>query len=127
MRRPAAARRSAGRRRVRVGRGNTVCGPSLNDTMAAEGPQGCKSWTRRSRVKAGSRMDNRGGDVVVIGAGLIGLAIAFALAERGATVRLYDRGEPGRAASWAGAGMLAPYTERVANEALLEFCASSLR
>jgi glycine oxidase len=72
-------------------------------------------------------MDNRGGDVVVIGAGLIGLAIAFELAERGATVRLYDRGEPGRAASWAGAGMLAPYTERVANEALLEFCASSLR
>src|SRR5580700_3507998 len=67
------------------------------------------------------------GDVVVIGAGLIGLAIAFELAERGATVRVYDRGEPGRAASWAGAGMLAPYTERVRDEALLEFCASSLR
>jgi glycine oxidase len=72
-------------------------------------------------------MDSRGGDVVVIGAGLIGLAIAFELAERGATVRVYDRGEPGRAASWAGAGMLAPYTERVANEALLGFCVSSLR
>ena len=72
-------------------------------------------------------MNDRGGDVVVIGAGLIGLAIAFELAERGATVRVYDRGEPGRAASWAGAGMLAPYTERVRDEALLEFCASSLR
>jgi glycine oxidase len=71
--------------------------------------------------------DNRGGDVVVIGAGLIGLAIAFELAERGATVRVYDRGEPGRAASWAGAGMLAPYTERVGDEALLELCVSSLR
>jgi glycine oxidase len=67
------------------------------------------------------------GDVVVVGAGLIGLAIAFELAERGATVRVYDRGEPGRAASWAGAGMLAPHTERVADEALLDFCASSLR
>jgi glycine oxidase len=72
-------------------------------------------------------MDNRGGDVVVIGAGLIGLAVAFELAERGATVRVYDRGEPGRAASWAGAGMLAPHSERVPNEALLDFCASSLR
>ncbi|HLY01222.1 MAG TPA: glycine oxidase ThiO [Candidatus Cybelea sp.] len=72
-------------------------------------------------------MDNRGGDVVVIGAGLIGLAIAFELAERGATVRVYDRGEPGRAASWAGAGMLAPYSEHINDGPLLEFCASSLR
>ncbi len=72
-------------------------------------------------------MNERGGDVVVIGAGLIGLATAFELGERGATVRVYDRGEPGRAASWAGAGMLAPYTERVGDEALLEFCASALR
>jgi glycine oxidase len=71
-------------------------------------------------------MNDRGGDVVVIGAGLIGLAIAFELAERGATVRVYDRGEPGRAASWAGAGMLAPHSEHVDNEALLDFCASSL-
>jgi glycine oxidase len=66
------------------------------------------------------------GDVVVVGAGLIGLAIAFELAERGASVRIYDRGEPARAASWAGAGMLAPYTERITNEALLAFCAASL-
>lgn len=72
-------------------------------------------------------MDSRGGDVVVIGAGLVGLAIAFELSERGATVRVYDRGEPARAASWAGAGMLAPYTEHLTDEALLEFCASSLR
>jgi glycine oxidase len=71
-------------------------------------------------------MGDQHGDVVVIGAGLIGLAIAFELAERGASVRVYDRGEPGHAASWAGAGMLAPYTERITNEALLELCASSL-
>jgi glycine oxidase len=66
------------------------------------------------------------GDVIVVGAGLIGLAIAFELTERGASVRVFDRGAPGRAASWAGAGMLAPYTERVQNEALLAFCAASL-
>jgi glycine oxidase len=72
-------------------------------------------------------MNDRGGDVVIIGAGLIGLSIAFELAERGATVRVYDRAEPGRAASWAGAGMLAPYSDRVHDEALVALCASSLR
>jgi glycine oxidase len=66
------------------------------------------------------------GDVVIVGAGVIGLAIAFELAERGASVRVYDRGEPGHAASWAAAGMLAPYTERITDEALLALCASSL-
>ncbi len=71
--------------------------------------------------------ESAGGDVVVIGAGLIGLATAFELAERGATVRVYDRAEPGRAASWAGAGMLTPYAETLHDETLLELCATSLR
>jgi glycine oxidase len=66
-------------------------------------------------------------DVIVIGAGVIGLAIAFELAERGAAVRIYDRAEPGRAASWAAAGMLAPYTERVENGDLVALCAASLQ
>lgn len=67
-----------------------------------------------------------GGDVVIVGAGVIGLATAFELAGRGASVRLYDRDEPGRAASWAAAGMLAPHTERVIDEDLLAMCARSL-
>ena len=71
-------------------------------------------------------MDEASGDVVVVGAGLIGMAIGFELAERGASVRVYDRGEPAGAASWAGAGMLAPYTERITDEGLLALCASSL-
>lgn len=62
----------------------------------------------------------------MVGAGLIGLAIAFELAERGAAVRVFDRGEPGRAASWAGAGMLAPYTEHIDDESVLELCERSL-
>ena len=70
-----------------------------------------------------SRLD---GDVIVAGAGLIGLAIAFELAERGASVRVCDRGEPGHGASWAGAGMLAPHTERITDESLLALGASSL-
>jgi glycine oxidase len=71
-------------------------------------------------------MEHLDGDVVVAGAGLIGLAIAFELAERGATVRVFDTGEPGRAASWAGAGMLAPYTEAMDDRPLLDLCAASL-
>jgi glycine oxidase len=65
-------------------------------------------------------------DIAVVGAGLIGLAIAFELAEQGATVRVYDRDEPARAASWAGAGMLAPFAENAKDEALLALCAGSL-
>jgi glycine oxidase len=71
-------------------------------------------------------MSSQDGDVIVVGAGLIGLSIAFELAERGAAVRLYDRAEPAHAASWAGAGMLAPHTERITDPALLELAASSL-
>ncbi|HET9031049.1 MAG TPA: glycine oxidase ThiO [Candidatus Aquilonibacter sp.] len=69
---------------------------------------------------------NGSGDVAVLGGGVIGLAIAQALASRGATVRVFERDEPGRAASWAAAGMLAPYTERLDDEALLALCAQSL-
>jgi glycine oxidase len=71
-------------------------------------------------------MSRTDGDVIVVGAGLIGLATAFELAQRGATVRVYDRGEPRRAASWAGAGMLAPYTEGARDDALLKLGAASL-
>jgi glycine oxidase len=66
------------------------------------------------------------GGVAVIGAGLIGLGIALELAERGATVRVFERGEPGRAASWAGAGMLAPFTESIADTSMMQLCADSL-
>ena len=67
------------------------------------------------------------GDVAIVGAGLIGCGIAYELAKRGATVTVYDRAEPARAASWAGAGMLAPYSEEVADPAMLALCDASLR
>lgn len=50
-------------------------------------------------------------DVVVVGGGIIGLATARELAGRGAAVTLLERGEPGRQASGAAAGLLAPLAE----------------
>jgi glycine oxidase len=49
-------------------------------------------------------------DVVVVGAGLIGLAVAWRTASRGLRVALADP-EPGYGASHVAAGMLAPVTE----------------
>jgi len=49
-------------------------------------------------------------DVVVVGGGVIGLGIAWRAADAGMTVTIVDEA-PGRGASWAAAGMLAPVTE----------------
>jgi len=46
-------------------------------------------------------------DVIVIGAGIIGLSLAIALRKNGLRVLIVERGEPGREASSAAAGMLA--------------------
>ena len=59
-----------------------------------------RSSFRRSRPKT-----------VVIGAGVIGLGIAWRLAQAGCPVTVYDRGEAGHGASWAAAGMLAAAVE----------------
>lgn len=67
------------------------------------------------------------GDVAIVGAGVIGLAVAFELAGRGARVRVYDRSEPAKAASWAAAGMLAPRTEHMADEDMRALCEASLQ
>lgn len=56
---------------------------------------------------------------VVIGGGVVGLGVAWRLAQRGVDVTVVDHA-PGRGASWAAAGMLAPVTEaHFGEEALL--------
>jgi len=49
--------------------------------------------------------------VTIAGAGVIGCAIAYELASRGAQVRVLDRRSPGGGATRASAGILAPYIE----------------
>src|SRR6476660_8627076 len=45
-------------------------------------------------------------DVLIIGGGVIGLSLAWDLAKHGRSVQVIDKGEIGREASWAGAGIL---------------------
>jgi glycine oxidase len=73
----------------------------------------------------GSTGPDRHPDVLVIGAGVIGLASAWRLAQQGIDVEVVDP-EPGSGASVVAAGMLAPVTEaRLGEEALLELSMAS--
>ncbi len=59
-------------------------------------------------------------DVAVVGAGLVGLALAYELACLGASVTVVDAGHPGRATD-AGAGILSPLTGHDTDPALWPF------
>jgi glycine oxidase len=50
-------------------------------------------------------------NVTIVGAGIIGCASAYALARRGCHVHVIDMRAPGRGATHASAGILAPYIE----------------
>ena len=49
--------------------------------------------------------------VIIIGAGIAGLSIGWRLAQAGAEAVVLERAQPGRAATWASAGMLAATLE----------------
>jgi glycine oxidase len=59
-------------------------------------------------------------DVVIVGGGVIGLSIAYRLAQEGVKSILIDRGPPGREASWAGAGMIPANTTRLRGQPMSE-------
>src|SRR6266508_1315075 len=65
---------------------------------------------RAASVAAPSAGASSRGDAVVVGGGVIGLGIAWRAALAGLQVTVVDDA-PGRGASWAAAGMLAPVTE----------------
>ncbi len=54
---------------------------------------------------------NRTADVIVVGAGVIGIAVAYELCRRGARVLIVDGRGAAQGATQASAGMLAPHTE----------------
>jgi len=65
-------------------------------------------------------------DVIVVGAGVIGLSVAWCAARKGLTVCVVERSEPGAGASSVAAGMLAPVGEASFGEqALLELSLAS--
>lgn len=71
--------------------------------------------------------DERATDVVVVGAGVVGCAVARALALRGVEVSVIDPREPGSRATRAAGGMLSPLGEADAPGPFLDLGLESLR
>lgn len=66
-------------------------------------------------------------DVIVIGAGIIGLSVAWRLAKAGVSVIILEQGQAGAQASGAAAGMLAPLSEADKPGPFVELGIASLR
>jgi glycine oxidase len=69
---------------------------------------------------------SRPSDIIVIGAGIVGCAIAYELARRGASVEVVDERLVGMGATQASAGILAPYIEAHEESPLFDLTVRSL-
>jgi glycine oxidase len=88
---------------------------------------GCARW-RESVITASFVASSHRPKTIVIGAGVVGLGIAWRVAQAGCGVTVYDRGDAGHGASWAAAGMLAAAVEaEPGEEALLSLTLESQR
>lgn len=66
--------------------------------------------------------------ILIAGGGVVGLALGWQLLRRDFSVEIFEKGQAGHGASWAAAGMLAPYTEGgYEDQELTAFSAESLR
>ena len=65
-------------------------------------------------------------DVIVVGAGIVGCAVAYELARRGASVEIIDERPIAMGATQASAGVLAPFIEAREGSPLLELTTRSL-
>jgi glycine oxidase len=65
-------------------------------------------------------------DILVIGAGIVGCAVAYELARRGAAVQIVDDRPAGMGATQASAGVLAPFIEAPDEGPLLDLATRSL-
>src|ERR1041385_5895140 len=73
-----------------------------------------------------SKFTDSSADIVIIGGGVIGLAIARALAQRGVRdVLIVERSNLGAEASSAAAGMLAPQAEADCADDFFRLCCQS--
>lgn len=88
-------------------------------------PENAARKPRQKRVVDMESGTGKSIDVLVIGGGLIGCAIALRLAQAKLRVAVVDRGEPGCEASGAGAGMIAPQGETTEPDDLYTLCAAS--
>jgi glycine oxidase len=68
----------------------------------------------------------RPSDIIVVGAGIVGCAIAHELASRGASVQIVDERPVGMGATQASAGVLAPFIEAREGSPLLDLTVRSL-
>ncbi len=68
-----------------------------------------------------------GCDVAIVGGGVVGLSVAYVLAQEGFRVTVLDRGPLGRAASWAGAGIVSPAAGRASSDPMVELRSLSAR
>ncbi len=98
-------RRSGGRRGIRGGRRSA---PRVSRT-SLHGAHSAAPLARGGGPGGLGAMSGERCDVAVVGAGLVGLSLAYELACLGATVTVVDAGHPGRATD-AGAGILSPAT-----------------
>jgi glycine oxidase len=71
-------------------------------------------------------MSMRDGDVIVVGAGIVGLAVARELSRRGARTVIFEARTAGAGATQASAGVLAPYIEAPAEGPLHALTVRSL-
>src|SRR6185295_19322247 len=68
----------------------------------------------------------RPSDIIVVGAGIVGCAIAHAVARRGASVEIIDERPVGMGATQASAGVQAPFIEAREGKPLLDLAVRSL-
>lgn len=80
----------------------------------------------RNRAHLNSDLNGQHFDLVVVGAGAIGLSVAREIRARGLSVLVLERGSSGRGASWAAAGMLSPLGEALEPGPFLGFGLRSL-
>jgi len=66
-------------------------------------------------------------DTLIIGAGAIGLSLAYELAKRGEKVGIVERADVGRESSWAGAGIVPPAAAGTDASPLRQLAALSAR